>query len=36
MRAADKALYTAKGAGRDQWHVPDIDSVPSAETEAPH
>ena len=23
MRAADKALYIAKGEGRDRWHVPD-------------
>ena len=23
MRAADKALYVAKGEGRDRWHVPD-------------
>ena len=22
MRSADKALYAAKAAGRDQWHVP--------------
>jgi diguanylate cyclase (GGDEF)-like protein len=22
MRSADKALYTAKGEGRDRWHVP--------------
>jgi two-component system cell cycle response regulator len=36
MRAADKALYVAKGAGRDQWHVPGADSVPAIGTEAPH
>ena len=23
MRSADKALYVAKGEGRDRWHVPD-------------
>ena len=23
MRSADKALYIAKGEGRDRWHVPD-------------
>jgi two-component system cell cycle response regulator len=31
MRAADKALYAAKGAGRDQWHVPGAETVPAAE-----
>jgi diguanylate cyclase (GGDEF)-like protein len=36
MRAADKALYVAKGAGRDQWHVPGVESVPAVESEAPH
>ncbi len=36
MRAADKALYVAKGAGRDQWHVPGAESVPAVESEAPH
>jgi diguanylate cyclase (GGDEF)-like protein len=27
MRAADRALYVAKGAGRDQWHVPGADEL---------
>ena len=36
MRAADKALYVAKGAGRDRWHVPGVESVPAVESEAPH
>ena len=27
MRAADRALYVAKGAGRDQWHVPGADQL---------
>ncbi|MGZ4596588.1 MAG: GGDEF domain-containing protein, partial [Actinomycetes bacterium] len=27
MRAADKALYVAKGEGRDRWHVPGHSSV---------
>ena len=27
MRAADKALYAAKGAGRDRWHVPGAEGV---------
>ena len=22
MRSADRALYAAKSAGRDRWHVP--------------
>jgi diguanylate cyclase (GGDEF)-like protein len=38
MRAADKALYVAKGAGRDRWHMqmPGTESVPAVESEAPH
>jgi diguanylate cyclase (GGDEF)-like protein len=27
MRAADKALYVAKGEGRDRWHVPGAQAV---------
>jgi diguanylate cyclase (GGDEF)-like protein len=27
MRAADKALYVAKGEGRDRWHVPGAESA---------
>jgi two-component system, cell cycle response regulator len=29
MRSADQALYVAKGAGRDQWHVPGADHATS-------
>jgi uncharacterized membrane protein len=36
VEAADKALYVAKGAGRDRWHVPGADSVPAIGTQAPH
>jgi diguanylate cyclase (GGDEF)-like protein len=35
MRAADQALYVAKGAGRDRWHVPGAHSAPAVESEAP-
>jgi diguanylate cyclase (GGDEF)-like protein len=32
MRAADRALYAAKNAGRDQWHVPGAEGATVPET----
>ncbi len=36
MRAADQALYAAKGHGRDRWHVPGAESVPAAGAQESH
>ncbi|MEO7980158.1 MAG: sensor domain-containing diguanylate cyclase, partial [Sporichthyaceae bacterium] len=36
MRAADQALYAAKGHGRDRWHVPGAESVPASGAQESH
>ncbi len=36
MRAADQALYAAKGHGRDRWHVPGAESVPTSGAQESH